>query len=153
MTMALEGGEGSASRPGRSLPRGKTRYPFYRRQGGTQGRSGQVQNISPTPGFDPRSVQPVASRYTNYATLPIFQYIYHYTKYSTAMTVLYMFNILLQGDGGGPLVCEQDGQWYQVGVVSFGIGCGRLNTPGVYTRVSMYEQWITDTVLRHKDRQ
>ena len=20
-----------------------------------------------------------------------------------------------QGDGGGPLVCEQDGQWYQVG--------------------------------------
>ena len=21
------------------------------------------------------------------------------------------------GDGGGPLVCEQDGQWYQVGVV------------------------------------
>jgi len=25
--MALEGGEGSASRPGRSLPPGKTRYP------------------------------------------------------------------------------------------------------------------------------
>ena len=65
----------------------------------------------------------------------------------------YMLNILLQGDGGGPLVCEQEGQWYQVGVVSFGIGCGRLNTPGVYTRVSMYEQWITDTVLHHKDRQ
>jgi len=26
MTTALEGGEGSASRPGRSLPPGKTRY-------------------------------------------------------------------------------------------------------------------------------
>jgi len=31
MTTALEGGEGSASRPGRSLPPGKTRYPLYRR--------------------------------------------------------------------------------------------------------------------------
>jgi hypothetical protein len=67
---ALEGGEGSASRPGRSLSPGKTRYPFYRRLGGTQGRSGQVQKILPTPGFDPRTVQPVASRYTDYATRP-----------------------------------------------------------------------------------
>ena len=38
-------GEGSASRPGRSLPLGKTRYPFYRRLGGPQGRSGQVRKI------------------------------------------------------------------------------------------------------------
>ena len=68
--MALEGGEGSESRPGRSLPLGKTRYPLYRRLGGPQGRSAQVQKISPPPGFDPQTVQPVASRYTNYATLP-----------------------------------------------------------------------------------
>ena len=64
----LEGGEGSSSRPGRSLPLGKTRYPLYRRLGGPQGRSGQVRKISPPPGFDPRTVQPVASRYTDYAT-------------------------------------------------------------------------------------
>ena len=31
---ALEGGEGSASRPGRYLPPGKSRYPLYRRLGG-----------------------------------------------------------------------------------------------------------------------
>ena len=68
MTKALEGGEGSASRIGRSLPPGKTRYPLYRRLGGPQGRSGQVRKISPTPGFEPRTVQPVASRYTEYAT-------------------------------------------------------------------------------------
>jgi len=36
MTTALEGSEGSASRPGRSLPPGKTRYPLYRRLGETQ---------------------------------------------------------------------------------------------------------------------
>ena len=48
-------GEGSASRPGRSLPPGKTRYPLYRRLGGPQGRCGQVRKISPPPGFDPRT--------------------------------------------------------------------------------------------------
>jgi len=35
-----------------------------------QGRSGQVRKISPLPGFDPRTVQPIASRYTDYATRP-----------------------------------------------------------------------------------
>jgi hypothetical protein len=70
MITALEGGKGSGSRPGPSLPPGKTRYPLYRRLGGPQGRSGQVRKISPPPGFDPRTVQPVASRYTDYATRP-----------------------------------------------------------------------------------
>ena len=69
-TTALEGGEGSASRPGRSLLPGKTRYTLYRRLGGPQGRSGHVRKISPQPGFDPRTVQPVASRYTDYVTRP-----------------------------------------------------------------------------------
>jgi hypothetical protein len=63
-------GEGSASRPGRSLPPGKTRYSLYRRLGGPQGWCGQVRKISPPPGFDPRTVQPVDSRYTDYATRP-----------------------------------------------------------------------------------
>ena len=70
MTTALEEGEGSASRPGRSLPPGKTRYSLYRRLGGSQGRYGQVRKISPSPGFDPRTVQPVASRYTDWTTWP-----------------------------------------------------------------------------------
>jgi len=51
---------------------GKTRYPSYRMLGGPQGRSGQVRKISPPPGFDPRTAQPVASRYTGYATRPTF---------------------------------------------------------------------------------
>ena len=52
--------------PAALLP-GKTRYPLYRRLGGPQGRSGRVRKISPSPGFDPRTVQPVASRYTDWA--------------------------------------------------------------------------------------
>ena len=50
-----------------ALPQGKTRYPLYRRLGGPQGRSGRMRKISPPPGFDPRTVQPVASRYTDWA--------------------------------------------------------------------------------------
>jgi len=66
--MALEGVEGSASHPGRSLPLGKTRYPLYRRLVEPQGRSGQMRNISSLLGFNPRTIQLVAIRYTDYAT-------------------------------------------------------------------------------------
>ena len=63
-------GEGSASRLGCFLPSGKTRNPLYRRLCGPQSRPGQVRKMSPPPGFDPRTVQPVASRCTDYATRP-----------------------------------------------------------------------------------
>ena len=48
-----------------ALPPGKTQYPLYRRLGGLQGRSGRVRKISPPSELDPRTVQPVASRYTD----------------------------------------------------------------------------------------
>jgi hypothetical protein len=48
-----------------ALPPGKTRYPLYRRLGGPQGRSGEVRKISPPPGFDPRTVQPVGTTRSN----------------------------------------------------------------------------------------
>ena len=50
-----------------ALPPGNTRYPLYRRLGRPQGRSGRVRKISPPPGFDPRTAQPVASRYNDCA--------------------------------------------------------------------------------------
>jgi hypothetical protein len=49
------------------LPPEKSRYPLYRRLGGPQGRSGRVQKISSPLGFDPRTVQSVAYRYTDWA--------------------------------------------------------------------------------------
>jgi len=61
MTTALKGVEGSASRPGRSLLPGETRYPLYRRLGGPRGRYGQVRKISNPPRFDPRTIHPVAN--------------------------------------------------------------------------------------------
>ena len=49
--MALEVGEGSASRPGRDLLPGKTRYPLSMRLGGPQGRAGQMRKISSPTGI------------------------------------------------------------------------------------------------------
>ena len=50
-----------------ALHKEKTQFPLYRGPCGPQGQSGQVQKISPQPGFDPQIVQPVASCYTDYA--------------------------------------------------------------------------------------
>jgi hypothetical protein len=46
-------------------PQGKTGFPLYRSLAEPQGQSGLVRKISPPPGFDPRTIQPVASRYTD----------------------------------------------------------------------------------------
>jgi len=48
-----------------ALPAGKR--PCTREAGQALGRSGRVLNISPPPGFDSRTVQPVASRYIEFA--------------------------------------------------------------------------------------
>ena len=60
-------GVGGQHHASAALTPGKTHYPLYRRLGGPQGRSGRVRKISPPTGFDPRTVQPVASRYTDWA--------------------------------------------------------------------------------------
>jgi len=49
-----------------------------------------------------------------------------------------------QGDSGGPLLYQMDGQWHQVGIVSFGNGCAQAGSPGVYARVEKYGTWIAD---------
>jgi hypothetical protein len=62
---ALDESGWSTPRPGRFTPGKETQYPFYRRLGRPQSRCGRVLKISPPPGFDPRTVQPVASHYTD----------------------------------------------------------------------------------------
>ncbi|ROT67023.1 CUB-serine protease [Penaeus vannamei] len=49
-----------------------------------------------------------------------------------------------EGDSGGPLVWRDDatGRYFQVGVTSWGIGCGNPEYPGVYVKLNKYLDWI-----------
>ena len=67
LTSALDAVSGQLHAPAALSP-GKTRYPLYRKLGGPQCRSGQMRKISSSPpGFDLRTVQAVASHYTDWA--------------------------------------------------------------------------------------
>ncbi|XP_037030981.1 phenoloxidase-activating factor 2-like [Bradysia coprophila] len=51
-----------------------------------------------------------------------------------------------KGDGGSPLVCpipNTINQYYQAGIVAWGIGCGDA-TPGVYVNVPLFRNWIEE---------
>ncbi|KAK2908433.1 hypothetical protein Q8A67_004270 [Cirrhinus molitorella] len=51
-----------------------------------------------------------------------------------------------QGDSGGPLVTRYKNTWFLTGIVSWGKGCARADVYGIYTRVSVFVEWIMKTV-------
>ena len=55
-----------------------------------------------------------------------------------------------QGDSGGPIMQLVDGTYQQVGIVSTGgtqdQSCAALNYPGIYTRLSNYQSWISSVM-------
>ena len=71
---------------------------------------------------------------------------------------------VLKGDSGGPLSQTINGfvsyhitnqyifnefkyrREYQLGIVSFGNGCGKADYPGIYTNIALYNDWIQDTI-------
>ena len=63
LTSGLDSGGWIMPRSGRFTP--MTLYPLYRRLGRPQVHSGPVRETWPPPGLDPRTVQPIASRYTD----------------------------------------------------------------------------------------
>jgi hypothetical protein len=56
---------------------GKTQYPLYREAGWAPGQARTcAENLAPPPRFDPRTVQPVASRYPDHKSLNASQVTY-----------------------------------------------------------------------------
>ena len=51
------------------------------------------------------------------------------------------------GDSGGPLVTRTiNGQYYQVGIVSYGSKYCARGVPAIYTRVSGFVDWIINNL-------
>jgi hypothetical protein len=70
-------------RPGRFNP-GKDPLPIVQEVGGPQSRSGRVRKFSPPPRFDPRTFQPVVSRYAD-------GYIYIYIPNSASGCSIFVY--------------------------------------------------------------
>ena len=68
-------------------------------------------------------------------------------------------------DSGGPLMSTYNQTWQIIGITSYGEGCARAHKPGslghlvvtkkvlfdsgVYTRISVYRDWINETISRN----
>ncbi|XP_072535268.1 mannan-binding lectin serine protease 2-like [Salminus brasiliensis] len=50
------------------------------------------------------------------------------------------------GDSGSAFVVEQNGVHWAMGIVSWGMDCGKDDTYGVYTKISQYLDWINMTM-------
>ena len=55
-----------------------------------------------------------------------------------------------QGDSGGPLVetgwIDGEPVEWQIGIVSFGVGCGRPGLGAVYSSIPYYSSWISQVI-------
>ena len=104
----LEGGDWLAPGPGHLTPGRDTRYTrtLYRELGGPKDRSGRVrETCSSPPGFEPRTVQPVAS-HTDYVSL-------------FEVWTVCLYTHIMVDNGGSPtcghrnIVGTKDVQWEQ----------------------------------------
>ena len=78
-TSALYGNGWSTPRPGRFTP-GKDQVPIVQEAGWASGPGWTGAENLALPGFDPRTVQPVGSRYTDCATRPTAVLVEHIMK-------------------------------------------------------------------------
>jgi hypothetical protein len=130
-------------RPSR-FTQGKTRYPLYRSLGGPQGQSGQVQKISPPPGFDPWTVQLIASRYTDWA-IPahLAEFVPGANSYGRLQVVIFYAQdgrVLVIWDGNLWIPEVVSGRLLLI-LASFGPSCHLLSVVCYLTEICTFEIW------------
>ncbi|XP_029028892.1 coagulation factor IXb [Betta splendens] len=54
-----------------------------------------------------------------------------------------------EGDSGGPHATNYKGTWFLTGIVSWGEECAREGKYGIYTQISKYYAWISNTTKIH----
>ena len=141
MTAALEGGEWSAARLGRTLPPEKARYPFYRRLGGPQGRSGRAENLVPTT-IRSRIVQPVAQS--------LYRLSYPDTLYTVYINLCTLYSIMLDAPTSQrtqPVSNTYEGQSWRYTIKE----CRSWSKVSLYKILRKYSHWGDDLI--HADGQ
>jgi hypothetical protein len=115
------------------LPPGKTWYPLYRRLGGCKGRSGV--EISPPLEFDPRTFQPVAGCYTDYATRPTEAYELEIKEHTIRATLfVWVFNILHFSASYGHHWVFQITKYFEDGIIAMVIFSGGVRSYSLWLK-------------------
>ena len=59
--------------------------------------------------------------------------------------------ILLQEDGGGPVMMKDaNNEYFQVGIISFGNGCGDEKFPDASVNIHKFWTWIHQIIAQDK---
>ena len=128
-----------------ALPLKKIRYSLCRGLGGPQSWSGRVQKISPPPGFNPWTFQPVASHYTNYLALLMPLYFQTTSCDSGWQKVLLPVSFVKDSEGTLLSCCGSFSCLWSCGVTQL---FGPLMSSGNnIVKLVLWRRWWRDTVF------
>lgn len=71
---------------------------------------------------------------------------YHLHKKEERFLIIKFCSLHIGSDSGGPMFVQEGDVQTQIGVISWGLGCGQPKKPGVYASVAHHHDFIMDVV-------